>query len=111
MGFDSKQTAVAHTGPAPTERMMQAIVQDSYGSADELRSAQIERPEIADNEVIVRVHAAGLDRGNVAPDDRYAVSDADHGVRVPRAEEPGARHRCRRDRRGGGFGGDQVRRG
>ena len=44
MGFDSKQTAAAHTAPAPRERMMQAIVQDSYGSADVLRSAQIERP-------------------------------------------------------------------
>ena len=63
MGFDSKQTAAAHTGPAPRERMMRAIVHDKYGSADVLRSAQIERPEIADNEVLVRVHAAGLDRG------------------------------------------------
>ena len=27
MGFDSKQTAAAHTAPAPRERMMQAIVQ------------------------------------------------------------------------------------
>jgi NADPH:quinone reductase-like Zn-dependent oxidoreductase len=43
--------------------MMQAIVQDSYGSADVLRSAQIERPEIADNEVLVRVHAAVLTGG------------------------------------------------
>jgi len=46
MGFDSKQTAAAHTGPAPTERMMQAIVQDRYGSADVLRPAQIERPRV-----------------------------------------------------------------
>ena len=88
---------------------MRAIVQDSYGSADVLRSAQIDRPEIADNEVLLRVHAAGLDRGTVAPDDGHAVPDADHGVRVPRAEEPGARHRCRRHRRRGRFGGDQVR--
>ena len=50
--------------PAETaERTMQAIVQDSYGTADVLRVAQTPRPEIADNEVLLRVHAAGLDRG------------------------------------------------
>jgi NADPH:quinone reductase-like Zn-dependent oxidoreductase len=42
---------------------MRAIVQDRYGSVDVLRSGQIARPEIRANEVLVRVHAAGLDRG------------------------------------------------
>ncbi len=42
---------------------MRAIVQDTYGTADVWRHAQIARPEPADNEVLVRVHAAGLDRG------------------------------------------------
>ncbi len=42
---------------------MQAIVQDRYGSAEDLRLAAVPRPEIADHEVLVRVHAAGLDRG------------------------------------------------
>lgn len=42
---------------------MQAIVQDSYGSADVLRVARIDRPEIAENEVLLRVRAAGVDRG------------------------------------------------
>jgi NADPH:quinone reductase-like Zn-dependent oxidoreductase len=42
---------------------MQAIMQDEYGSADVLRFARTARPEIADNEVLLRVHAAGLDRG------------------------------------------------
>ncbi|HYN72052.1 MAG TPA: NAD(P)-dependent alcohol dehydrogenase, partial [Nakamurella sp.] len=55
MGSDDTQAA---TGAA-----MQAIVQDSYGSAEVLRSARITRPEIADHEVLLRVHAAGLDRG------------------------------------------------
>ena len=41
---------------------MRAVVQDGYGTADVLRSRG--RPaEIADDEVLVRVHAAGLDRG------------------------------------------------
>jgi NADPH:quinone reductase-like Zn-dependent oxidoreductase len=42
---------------------MQAIVQDRYGDSDVLHLAEIVRPEVADNEVLVRVHAAGLDRG------------------------------------------------
>jgi NADPH:quinone reductase-like Zn-dependent oxidoreductase len=42
---------------------MQAIVQDAYGSADVLRLARISLPEIAASEVLMRVHAAGLDRG------------------------------------------------
>lgn len=42
---------------------MRAIVQDAYGHADVLRIARIPRPEAAENEVLVRVHAAGLDRG------------------------------------------------
>ena len=42
---------------------MRAVVQDSYGSADVLRLARITRPGIADGEVLLRVHAAGLDRG------------------------------------------------
>ena len=49
--------------PATTENTMQAIVQDTYGSADVLRLTRITPPEIADNEVLLRVHAAGLDRG------------------------------------------------
>jgi NADPH:quinone reductase-like Zn-dependent oxidoreductase len=46
-----------------TEDTMRAIVQDGYGSADVLRLAQVATPGIGDNEVLVRVHAAGLDRG------------------------------------------------
>lgn len=42
---------------------MQAIVRDGYGSADVLRLATTARPEIADHEVLLRVRAAGLDRG------------------------------------------------
>ena len=49
---------------AATEGPMQAVVQDRYGSADVLRLALIARPEVADDEVLLRVHAAGLDRGS-----------------------------------------------
>jgi len=43
--------------------MMRAIVQDTYGDADVWRVAEIALPEIAEREVLVKVHAAGLDRG------------------------------------------------
>jgi len=55
--------------PAATERTtttkntMRAIVHDTYGSADVLRLGRIATPKVADNKVLVRVHAAGLDRG------------------------------------------------
>jgi NADPH:quinone reductase-like Zn-dependent oxidoreductase len=43
---------------------MKAIVQDTYGSADVLKFADIDRPVPKDNEVLIRVHAAGLHRGD-----------------------------------------------
>jgi NADPH:quinone reductase-like Zn-dependent oxidoreductase len=42
---------------------MRAIVQDAYGSSEILRLAEIDLPEIAANEVLVEVAAAGMDRG------------------------------------------------
>jgi NADPH:quinone reductase-like Zn-dependent oxidoreductase len=42
---------------------MRAIVQDSYGPAERWRLAEIAEPEIADSEVLVKVHTAGIDRG------------------------------------------------
>jgi len=42
---------------------MRAVVHDLYGSADVLHLADIPRPEIGGSEVLLRVRAAGLDRG------------------------------------------------
>lgn len=42
---------------------MKAIVQDRYGSPDVLELRDIDRPEIGDDEVLVRVHAAAVDPG------------------------------------------------
>ncbi|WP_109508676.1 NAD(P)-dependent alcohol dehydrogenase [Nocardioides speluncae] len=42
---------------------MRAIVQDKYGSADVLRLGEVDRPAIAEDEVLIKVRAAGLDRG------------------------------------------------
>ena len=46
-----------------TTATMRAVVQDRYGSSEVLRPARVPRPAIADNEVLVQVSAAGLDRG------------------------------------------------
>jgi NADPH:quinone reductase-like Zn-dependent oxidoreductase len=43
---------------------MQAIVQDSYGSTEVLRTRDIAVPEIGANEVLVRVHAASIHVGD-----------------------------------------------
>ncbi len=42
---------------------MKAIVQDRYGSADVLRLDDIDMPTPGDDDVLVRVHAAGVDPG------------------------------------------------
>jgi NADPH:quinone reductase-like Zn-dependent oxidoreductase len=43
---------------------MKAIVQDGYGGVEVLKFRDIDRPVPKDNEVLVRVHAAGLHRGD-----------------------------------------------
>lgn len=65
---------------------MQAIVQDRYGSTDVLELRAIELPEIADDEVLVSVRAAGVDRGvpHLMTGTPYLVRLAGYGVRTPK---------------------------
>ncbi len=67
-----------------------AIVQDAYGSADVLRLARVARPEAARNEVLLRVHAAGLDRGtwHLMTGRPYLLRLA-FGMRAPKNPVPG----------------------
>ena len=46
-----------------TTTTMRAVVQDRYGSSEVLRSARVARPAVADDQVLLHVNAAGLDRG------------------------------------------------
>jgi len=48
-----------------TLRMMSAIVINAYGSPDVLELKEVARPAIKDDEVLVRVHAASLNAGDV----------------------------------------------
>jgi NADPH:quinone reductase-like Zn-dependent oxidoreductase len=50
-------------GTIGTTATMRAVVQDTYGTADAWRHAQVNRPQPTSNEVLIRVRAAGLDRG------------------------------------------------
>ena len=71
--------------------VMRAIVQDGYGSVDVLRSAEIDRPDIAANEVLVRVRAAGLDRGtwHLMAGKPYLMRIMGFGFRRPKNPVPG----------------------
>ena len=42
---------------------MKAVTQDRYGTSDVLRVGDVAIPEPRDHEVLIKVHAAGLDRG------------------------------------------------
>jgi len=65
---------------------MKAIVHHKYGSPDVLELRDIDRPEIADEEVLVHVHAAGLDRGvwHVMTGLPYPIRLAGYGLRAPK---------------------------
>jgi NADPH:quinone reductase-like Zn-dependent oxidoreductase len=70
---------------------MKAIVQDSYGSADVLELRDVDRPAIEDDEVLVRVRAAGVDRGvwHVMTGLPYPLRLAGYGLRAPKTPVPG----------------------
>jgi NADPH:quinone reductase-like Zn-dependent oxidoreductase len=70
---------------------MQAIVQHVYGSAEVLELRDIDKPEIGADEVLVRVHAAGVDRGvwHVMTGLPYAIRLAGYGLRAPKTPVPG----------------------
>ncbi len=70
----------------PLPSHMQAIVQDRYGTADVLRFEEVPRPTITDDEVLIEVHAAGLDRGteHLMTGHPYLVRIAGYGLTKPK---------------------------
>jgi NADPH:quinone reductase-like Zn-dependent oxidoreductase len=79
------QTPTTSSPPTPATRM-RAVVQDRYGDTDMLRQELVPRPEPGDNEVLVRVHAAGLDRGtwHLMAGKPYLMRIAGLGFRGPK---------------------------
>jgi NADPH:quinone reductase-like Zn-dependent oxidoreductase len=84
------QTPPAEGSAAPSGQTMRAIVQYQYGLADALHPATVAVPDIADNQVLIRVRAAGLDRGtwHMATGLPYPVR-AVSGWRAPKNPVPG----------------------
>jgi NADPH:quinone reductase-like Zn-dependent oxidoreductase len=77
---------------ADQENTMKAIVRNEYGSPDVLELRDIDKPEIGDDEVLVRVHAAGVDRGvwHVMTGLPYPIRLAGYGFRAPKTPVIGA---------------------
>ena len=66
---------------------MKAIVQESYGSTpDVLQFREIARPVVGDDDVLVRVHAAGVDQGvwHLMAGMPYVMRLAGFGLRAPK---------------------------
>jgi len=78
------------TQPTDT-RDMRAVVQDRYGAVEDLHQERITRPEATRDEVLVRVHAAGLDRGtwHLMTGKPYLMRIAGLGFRGPKDRVPG----------------------
>jgi NADPH:quinone reductase-like Zn-dependent oxidoreductase len=76
-----------------SRQTMMAIVQDKYGPAPEdvLRLAEIDKPTIGENDILVRVHAASVDRGtwHVMAGLPYPIRMAGFGLRRPKYANPG----------------------
>ena len=72
---------------------MTAIVQDEYGTAPEklLRLAEVARPAVGDDAVLVRVAAASVDRGtwHIMTGLPFAMRLAGFGLRRPKSSNPG----------------------
>ena len=70
---------------------MKAIVQSIYGSADVLEFIDIDKPVVGDNDVLVRVHAAGLHIGDwhVMTGVPYMLRVVGFGLRAPKVRVRG----------------------
>ena len=79
------------TASGTTSTTMRAIVQDAYGEADVLRLERIARPVIGDDEVLVRVQAAGVDQGlwHIMAGLPYPIRLAGYGFRAPKTRVRG----------------------
>src|SRR6186713_51650 len=70
---------------------MKALLQGSYGSPDVFRLGQVGRPKAGDREVVVQVHAAGLDRGtwHLMTGRPYLMRLMGFGFLAPKSPVPG----------------------
>lgn len=85
-------TTPTDTRPAASENThMRAVTQDAYGTSDVLRVEVVERPTIASDEVLIEVHAAGVDRGteHLMTGEPYLIRLLGYGLLKPKQPVPG----------------------
>jgi NADPH:quinone reductase-like Zn-dependent oxidoreductase len=65
---------------------MKAVVQDTYGAADVLQLRDVDKPVVGDDDVLVQVHAAGVDPGvwHLMTGLPYLVRVMGYGLRTPK---------------------------
>src|SRR2546430_6710763 len=80
IAIQTRPTALARQGT------MQASVRRQYGSVDLVHLEDLDRPVVSDGEVLVRVHAAGVDRGvwHLMTGKPYLMRIAGFGLRAPK---------------------------
>jgi NADPH:quinone reductase-like Zn-dependent oxidoreductase len=89
--MDTEQHA-RQSRPSAEVTTMRAVVQDEYGEAEDvLRIEEIDRPEPAADEVLLRVRAAGVDRGvwHLMAGLPFPVRLAGYGFRAPKVRVRG----------------------
>jgi NADPH:quinone reductase-like Zn-dependent oxidoreductase len=88
-----RQRTASHRSDTPIAlpATMRAIVQKRYGTADVLHLETVCLPDINDEEVVIRVHAAGVDRGTVhlLEGKPYLMRIMGFGLRGPKNRTPG----------------------
>ncbi len=87
---------------------MKAIVPDTFGAAEVLQLREVDKPVVGDDDVLVRVHAAGVDPGvwHLMTGLPYLVRIMGYGLRTPKTRVRG--RGCRRARGGGRHQRDPV---
>ncbi|NUK13246.1 alcohol dehydrogenase catalytic domain-containing protein, partial [Streptomyces lunaelactis] len=70
---------------------MKAMVRDTYRPPDGLELKEIDKPVVGDDDVLVRVHAAGVDQGvwHLVTGLPYLLRIAGFGLRRPKNRVPG----------------------
>lgn len=88
MHLDTHQQAPAELAEIDA---MRAVTQARYGTRETWQMATIAKPEIRPDEVLVRVHAAGLDRGtwHMMTGRPYLIRILGFGLRRPKHRVPG----------------------
>jgi NADPH:quinone reductase-like Zn-dependent oxidoreductase len=94
---DPNRTETRNHGSGPTETTpttaaMRAVTQRAYGSAEVLAVETIDRPTIADDQVLIEVVSAGLDRGvwHLMTGMPYLIRLMGYGFSAPKQLVPGA---------------------